>query len=129
VLFHNIADSENVFTRGLGVTSSLEDFESALRFLTQNYTPVRLHDVLGKSLQHRPSTRPVLVTFDDAYASVREIAAPLCKKYGVPAVFFVNAACLDNRQLSLDNLVCYAANIAGLDAINAAAITATGSQG
>jgi len=64
--------------------------------------------------------RPALVTFDDAYASISEAAAPLCVKYGVPALFFVNASCLDNRQLALDNLVCYVANVYGLGPINAA---------
>ena len=64
--------------------------------------------------------RPVLVTFDDAYASVSEFAAPLCSKFGVPAVFFVNAACLDNRRLALENLVCYVANVFGMNTINAA---------
>ena len=57
----------------------------------------------------------MLVTFDDAYASVSEFAAPLCSKFGVPAVFFVNGECLDNRRLALDNLVCYVANVCGLD--------------
>ena len=70
----------------------------------------------------------LLVTFDDAYASVSEFAAPLCSKFGVPAVFFVNGACLDNRQLALDNLVCYVANECGLGTINAAAHVARGTK-
>lgn len=65
--------------------------------------------------------RPVLVTFDDAYASVCEFAAPLCAEFGVPAVFFVNGICLDNERLALDNLVCYVANVRGMGTINAAA--------
>ncbi len=121
VLFHDIADSETVFTRGLGISITRDNFESALRFLTRHYTPVGLQEVLDESDSHRLPPRPVLVTFDDVYASVREVAAPLCKKYGVPAVCFVNAAYLDNRQLALDNLICYATNVIGLRGINAAA--------
>ena len=128
VLFHDVSDAESPFTRGLGGTITRENFEAALKFLTTHYTPVRLQDVLsgfdGQSLPHRP----VLVTFDDAYASVSEFAAPLCSKFGVPAVFFINAACLDNRRLALDNLVCYVANLFGLDRVNAAIRTVKGCE-
>lgn len=120
VLFHDVSDTESSFTRGLGGTITRKNFEAALRFLTKHYTPVSLQEVLS-SFDGRPlPPRPVLVTFDDAYASVSEFAAPLCGKFGVPAVFFVNAACLDNHQLALDNLVCHVANVFGLDTINAA---------
>lgn len=120
VLFHDVCNTETAFTRGLGGTITRKDFEAALQFLTKNYTPVSLADVLA-SFDGKPlPLRPVLVTFDDAYVSVSDVAAPLCLKYGVPALFFVNASCLDNRQLALDNLVCYVANVYGLVPINAA---------
>jgi peptidoglycan/xylan/chitin deacetylase (PgdA/CDA1 family) len=120
VLFHDVSDTESSFTRGLGVTVTRKDFEMTLQFLTKHYTPVSLQDVLA-SFDGKPlPDRPVLVTFDDAYRSISEFSAPLCSKFGVPALFFVNASCLDNRQLALDNLVCYVANVFGMDPINAA---------
>ena len=125
VLFHNVADTESAFTKGLNGTISRKNFEGTLKFLTRHYTPVGLQAVLD-SFDGKPlPPRPVLVTFDDAYVSVAEVAAPLCGEYGVPAVFFVNAVCLDNQHLALDNLVCYVANVFGMDVINSA-IRATG---
>jgi peptidoglycan/xylan/chitin deacetylase (PgdA/CDA1 family) len=120
VLFHDISDTESWFTKGMGVTITREDFEGALRFITRHYTPVSLQDVITDFAGRDVPSRPVLVTFDDAYTSVCEFAAPMCAKLGVPAVFFVNGACLDNRQLALDNLVCYVANHSGLSRVNAA---------
>jgi len=117
VLFHDISETESPFTKGLGVSITPADFEAALAFLTKNYTPVSLDDVLDGLA---PPPRPVLVTFDDAYASVFQIALPLCAKLGVPAVLFANAVSLDNRCLTLDNLVCYVANVAGMGTINEA---------
>lgn len=119
VVFHHISAKDLPFTHGINVRTSPEEFEMALAFIAANYTPVRLDDILdaGRKL---PS-RPMLVTFDDAYASVADIAAPLCKKYRIPAVFFVNAAPLDNQMLAADNLVCYAARMHGMTALNAAA--------
>jgi peptidoglycan/xylan/chitin deacetylase (PgdA/CDA1 family) len=119
VTFHNVSDTESSLTKGLGVTITRTNFEAALTFLTRHYTPVSLQEVLQDPDGRRLPPRPVLVTFDDAYASVVEFAAPLCHRFGVPAVFFVNAGCLDNQQLALDNLVCHVANILGMDAINA----------
>jgi peptidoglycan/xylan/chitin deacetylase (PgdA/CDA1 family) len=121
VLFHHVAASETAFTKGLGISVTPESFESALKFFTRHYTPVRLQDVLDEPDGRRLPPQPVLVTFDDDYASIREVAAPLCKKHGVPAVCLVNAAYLDNRRLALDNLVCYATNIVGLGGVNAVA--------
>ena len=126
VLFHDIADRESAFTNGLGVTITRRAFEAALKFLTRYYTPVSLQDVIAGTDGRGLPARPVLVTFDDAYASVGEFGAALCFQYGVPAVFFVNGACLDNRQLALDNLICYVANIRGLGAVKSAAIAAVG---
>jgi len=128
VLFHNVSDTESSFTKGLGGTITRKDFEAVLKFITRNYTPVSLQDVLADSDGRALPPRPVLVTFDDAYASVSEFAAPLCAKFGVPAVFFVNGICLDNRQLALDNLVCYVVNVCGLGIINAAAHVASGTK-
>ena len=96
------------------------NFEAALKFLARYYTPVRLQDVLADSDGRGLPPRPVLVTFDDGYASMMEWAAPLCGKFGVPAIFFLNAAFLDNHRLAPDNLVCYVANVLGMETINAA---------
>lgn len=128
VTFHNVSDTESSLTKGLGVTVTRTNFEAALTFLTRHYTPVSLQEVLQDSDGRRLPSRPVLLTFDDAYASVVEFAAPLCRKFGVPAVFFVNAAYLDNQRLALDNLVCHVANVLGMGAINAAARVVDGPE-
>ncbi len=121
VVFHNISPTDSPFTKGINVRTTPEEFEAALRFLTAYYTPVYLDQVLSDSNGRSLPPRAVLVTFDDAYASVAELALPLCRQYGVPAVFFVNAAFLDNQRLAADNLVCYVANVQGMKIINAAA--------
>ena len=120
VVFHDISASESPFTKGMRVNITPNEFEAALKFLTRYYTPVRLQDVLGASEGRGLPPRPVLVTFDDGYASMMEWAAPLCGKFGVPALLFLNAAFLDNGGLAPDNLVCYAANVMGMEAINGA---------
>ena len=128
VVFHNISTSQNPFTAGMNVSTTPRKFEAALEFLTTYYTPVCLDDVLATLEGQALPPRAVLVTFDDAYASVVELAAPLCRKFGVPAIFFVNAAFLDNKRLAPDNLVCYVANMNGMETINAAARSVRGTE-
>lgn len=128
VVFHNIAERDTPFTAGIRVSISPKKFEAALKFLTAHYTPVSLEDVLTECGGCGLPRRPTLVTFDDAYASVAEWAAPLCRQYGVPAVFFVNAAFLDNQRLAPDNLICYVANVFGIETVNAAIRAVPGNE-
>ncbi len=117
VLFHDASDFESPFTKGLNVTVSVKRFEAALKFLKKHYTPIHLRDLLADPYGGHLPRRPVLVSFDDGYASIANIAVPLCSEYGVPTVIFANAACLDNRRLALDNLICYLINTKGVSAI------------
>jgi len=121
VLFHNVTDVPSPFTDGLGITQGTDEFEQRIRFLATHYTPMSLEGFLTGRREGTLPRRPVLVTFDDAYASVAEQAGPICRKYGVPAVFFVTAAFVDNRELALDNLTCFVVNRYGLEPIRAAA--------
>jgi peptidoglycan/xylan/chitin deacetylase (PgdA/CDA1 family) len=120
VVFHNISAEQSPFTAGISVNTTPQSFERTLKFLTAHYHPVRLEEVLTNCDGRGLPPRALLVTFDDAYASVVEYAAPLCKQLGVPAVFFVNAAFVDNQRLAPDNLVCYVVNVLGIATINTA---------
>jgi peptidoglycan/xylan/chitin deacetylase (PgdA/CDA1 family) len=128
VVFHNISATESPFTSGIRVSITPERFEADLKFITTHYVPVRLQDVITDGEGKGLPPRAILVTFDDAYASVAEWAAPLCLRFGVPAVFFANAAFLDNQRMAPDNLVCYAANALGMKTINAAVRAVPGKQ-
>lgn len=119
LVFHNVSPTRSPFTDGMKVSVTPDEFEMALRYLAAHYDPVSLEDVLSNS--SRLAKRPVLVTFDDAYASVAEHAAGLCRQFKVPALFLVNGAFVDNRCLAPDNLVCYVFNMFGKAMINAAA--------
>jgi peptidoglycan/xylan/chitin deacetylase (PgdA/CDA1 family) len=128
VVFHNVSAAPSLFTAGINVNTTPQQFEKTLRFLTAHYRPVSLEDVLTDCEGRGLPSRALLVTFDDAYSSVAEVAAPLCRQFHVPAVFFINAAFLDNQRLAPDNLVCYVANVLGIDTINAAIRAVRGNE-
>lgn len=121
VVFHDTSVSESPFTKGMGVSITPAKLETVLTFLASHYVPVSLQDILDDAGGRGLPPRSILLTFDDGYASVMDTAVPLCRKLGLPAIFFVNVAFLDNQRLAPDNLVCYVANVLGMQTINAAA--------
>lgn len=117
LVFHDIAAHETPLTAGLGVSLHPEDFERTLEFLGRHYTFVDLAEwqrTLGESDSAKP---PLLITFDDAYASVERVALPICRRLGVPALMFMNASFIDNAALAIDNLICFASNTRGLELV------------
>ncbi len=111
VLFHHVHDHESPFVRGLGVTCRVDEFRSQLQTLTSWYRPVSIDDVIAAAHEGgRLPRRALLITFDDAYASVAERAAEILEDLNAPSVFFVNGGFVDHALLALDNLVAYASN-------------------
>jgi peptidoglycan/xylan/chitin deacetylase (PgdA/CDA1 family) len=121
ILFHDVSDRRSAFTEGLKVTLDCAAFEQAISFVAEHYEPVTLDHFQAVDSGTAPAKPRVLVTFDDAYATVAENAAPICRKYGVPAVFFLNASLVDNQDLSLENFLTYVRNTQGLEPIRGVA--------
>jgi peptidoglycan/xylan/chitin deacetylase (PgdA/CDA1 family) len=121
LLYHEIADSPSVFTAGLGVTTTPAVLADHLEYLSGSYQFVSMDWVLNAGEREDADRPALLVTFDDAYTSVTNIAADICVDAGAPSVFFVNGALVNNKTLSLDNLVVWILNSHGMAAIEAAA--------
>jgi GT2 family glycosyltransferase/peptidoglycan/xylan/chitin deacetylase (PgdA/CDA1 family) len=89
LLYHHIGPARPGTMREL--TVSPERFERHIRWLERKgYAGIKPSDWLnwirhGKSL---PS-KPILVTFDDAYADTADSALPILRKYGFSAAVFV----------------------------------------
>jgi peptidoglycan/xylan/chitin deacetylase (PgdA/CDA1 family) len=71
-------------------TVSVRDFGLQLQFLTRNFHPIGIRELMdfvraGRALKPRST----LVTFDDGYNNNLRNASPLLSKYGVPAMFAV----------------------------------------
>lgn len=120
VVFHDIAEKENDFTRGLGVTMHPRDFERRLSFLRRHYKIVSLDDVIGSFSGHPLPELALLLTFDDGYRSVHDVALPLAKRYRIPFLVFVCPSLIDDATLSLDNLIAFIVNRGGLATLKAA---------
>jgi peptidoglycan/xylan/chitin deacetylase (PgdA/CDA1 family) len=89
LLYHHVGPVRPGTKREL--TVSPERFESHIRWLARKgYAGIKPSDWLswirhGKSLP----AKPILLTFDDAYADTADFALPILKKYGFSAAVFV----------------------------------------
>jgi peptidoglycan/xylan/chitin deacetylase (PgdA/CDA1 family) len=75
-----------------------EEFERDLDQLLQWFEPVSLGDYLEHQAMEG-GRRTMVLTFDDGLKECHQYIAPLLKKKGVPATFFLNNEFIDNRAL------------------------------
>jgi peptidoglycan/xylan/chitin deacetylase (PgdA/CDA1 family) len=121
VLFHHLTDEKKFPAadpriKGLGIDLPVGDFERAIAYLQSRYEVSTLNDVISQ----RPSSkRRLVICFDDAYASVPQLAAPILAERGLPWIFFVNPGLIDSSTAALDNLLAYAFNTLGADRLAA----------
>lgn len=122
VLFHHVTDGsrwrrDDPLIHGLNVDISVDAFKKRLRWLTDRYEFVSLDAALEPD--PLPTGRPkLLLCFDDGYASVFELAAPILNKLGIPWCFFINPGFVGNNLLAVDNMVAYIANVHGVGALS-----------
>ena len=116
VLYHHVAHAASSLVDRLAVSTPPDVFESHVRRMARDYEFVSLDDVLSGALPRHA----LLITFDDGYRSVAEVALPILRRLGVPSLFFVTGACLERDSLPLDNLLSHLAASVGLDRLGAA---------
>ena len=75
-----------------------EEFERDLEQLLRWFDPVSLDSYLEKKEGKRGRRRLVL-SFDDGLLGCHRYIAPLLRKKGIPAIFFLNNKFIDNRAL------------------------------
>lgn len=98
---HIVSDVSPLHVKHLYEIPSVARFKTNLDFLCRRYEPLELKD-LGKIPSLRKNKGPAryfLLSFDDGMREVYDIIAPILREKGMPAVFFLNSATIDNKQL------------------------------
>ena len=95
VLYHACGDQESDFIAGLGSNTRLAEFARHLDFFARHYAVIGM-DQLARG--HLPP-RALVITFDDGYRSVHDVAAPLLRARGMTATFFLVSDVVGNGAL------------------------------
>lgn len=85
VAFHRVNDQ----LPDDGLTCSSAKFESFCHFFQGHFRVVPLSEMVADSRAGRSTAGTLAITFDDGYLDNHEIAAPILRKLGLPATFFV----------------------------------------
>ena len=92
--FHD--QDQNIYCNTVGT----EEFAGHLEFLVRHYKPVKATDVEAWIAGERDlPPRAVLLTFDDGQRNNLTHAAPILRKYEVPAIVFLATACVGSSRL------------------------------
>ena len=102
---HVVADTTPRHVRYLYAVRSIANFQADLDFLCRNYRPLAMSelDELPRRRGSQASARAFVLSFDDGMREVYDVIAPMLRAKGVPAMFFINSATIDNRQLMWRN--------------------------
>ena len=87
-----VSDDSPLDDRRTNIAVTVSQFEQQLQHLRKHWNPVSLQDVRNYVASNGKEVLPdnaVFVSFDDGYRNNLTLAAPLLKKYNIPAVVFV----------------------------------------
>jgi peptidoglycan/xylan/chitin deacetylase (PgdA/CDA1 family) len=107
--YHRIGVSEGQpFDDGL-YSATAAGFRAQLLYLRERFDMLSVDALLEASGHGRLAlTRPsALITFDDGYRDNCEVAMPILRELGIPAVFFVAASYIDEPRLTWWDRVAY----------------------
>ena len=97
---HTVSDEKLAHIYHLYQYKNVRQFSDDIDFLLKHYKPIDVNQ-LYQAVKNG-NTIPkgsFLLSFDDGFREVNDIIAPILEKKGVPAVFFINPAFIDNQHL------------------------------
>lgn len=102
LMYHQVLERPDPYSR-LGIDLSL--FEAQLSMLSRFCSVLPLDEIMDRTERGQPlPSRCVALTFDDGYRDLRTLAAPLLKKYRLPAILYVAVQAIDRGFLWPDLL-------------------------
>lgn len=97
---HIVSDEEVLHIKYLYPYKNVKQFENDLDVLLRNFKPVTPDDLIRYISTYNDLPRnSFLLSFDDGFCEVHDVVAPILESKGIPAIFFVNPAYIDNKKL------------------------------
>lgn len=98
-LIHGVLDSPGkLFGQSFDSTSS-EKFYQSLRFLKQYLDFIPLSEAIADLKSNKDIRGKCVLTFDDAYKSIKDQAFPILENLKIPATVFIISDCIDDKNV------------------------------
>ncbi|MDJ0903486.1 MAG: polysaccharide deacetylase family protein [Xenococcus sp. MO_188.B8] len=89
VYYHNVLDTSlDKFDKRCS-RINVESFAQQMQYFATHFNPISLETMLSQLSVGNPDKKGVVITFDDAYYGVFAHAAPVLKRFNIPATVFV----------------------------------------
>lgn len=97
---HVVSDAPLPHIRHLYAYRTPRQFERDLDMLLKLYRPIALDELVAALAAHgSPPVDTCLLTFDDGLREAGEVIAPILKRRGIPAAFFINSDFVGNKTM------------------------------
>ena len=97
---HIVSDEEVLHIKYLYNYKNVSQFKNDLEILLKNFTPISANDLIQHIQKNNQLPKNTfLLSFDDGFREVHDVIAPLLEAKGIPAIFFINPAFIDNKKL------------------------------
>jgi peptidoglycan/xylan/chitin deacetylase (PgdA/CDA1 family) len=98
--YHHIAAEDPTYGFDPGVAdASPEQFKRQLELVARYGTPITIAELVRAFAGEPLPKNAVMITFDDGYRSCHDVALPLLREVGLPAVFFIPTEFIGQRRL------------------------------
>ncbi|MDQ7779249.1 MAG: polysaccharide deacetylase family protein, partial [Planctomycetota bacterium] len=108
--YHTVAPRENMFTRGMHVTTTAALFREHIAVIRRYYRFVPLEALVEAVESGKVLPRTVALTFDDGYRSFIDHVLPVLRRYSIPATLFVSPAFCTGDRLGWRSKYAYLVN-------------------
>lgn len=97
---HLVSDNEVLHIKHLYPYKNVQQFTADLDCLLKHLQPVSAETIKDAFLSGKKlPAKSFLLSFDDGFREVYDVIAPILQRKGVPAIFFINPAFVDNKEL------------------------------
>jgi peptidoglycan/xylan/chitin deacetylase (PgdA/CDA1 family) len=104
--YHMVSDVYVPHVSNLYRFRTIAEFRADVEFFARNFELVTLNDIVDALNGIRTLNRPCChLTFDDGFREMHDVVAPILRRAGVPATFFLNTAFLDGGGLAHYNAI------------------------
>lgn len=95
LMYHRV--NENINEQ---LSVNVTEFDKMMEVFSKHYRVISLYELLdGITRGETFDSRTVVITFDDGYKDNYQYAAPILKKYNLPATFFVTSSYIDTQRI------------------------------